>query len=233
MIGLVLVSHSAKLAEGLRDLVAQMEPDVPLAIAGGTDDGELGTSLELVTSAIDEADQGDGAVILFDLGSAEMTAESAVEFLDEEQSERCIVVDAPLVEGAIAAAGAAGGDANLGAVVAAADSAGGRQDEEDDDDAGGAGLNEAIELELTNVGGLHARPAGKIARAVRGLDAEVRIERADTGDSVDATSTLRLVSLSAPAGTSIIVRAGGADAVEALDTIRTMVHDNFGEEPAE
>jgi PTS hybrid protein len=232
VIGLVLVSHSAKLVEGLRDLVVQMEPDVPLAIAGGTDDGGLGTSLELVMTAIDTADDGDGAVILYDLGSAEMTADSAVEFLDDDVRSRCLVVDAPLVEGAIAAAAAAGGGANLGAVAAAAASAAAAA-EEPGDSSGDANLNEGIELRLTNVGGLHARPAGKIARAVRNLEAEVRIEHAGTGDKASAASTLRLVSLGVPAGASIIVRAGGPDADQALATVRELVDDRFGEEAAD
>lgn len=226
MIGLVLVSHSADLVTGLRTLVAQMEPDVPLAIAGGTDDGGLGTSLELVTAAIEQADQGDGAVILFDLGSAEMTAESACEFLDDEQRDRLLVVDGPLVEGAIAAASAAGGGGNLGAVAAAA--AGVYADAADDADTG-TGLEQSIELELTNAGGLHARPAGQISRAIRGLDAQVRIERADTGDGASASSTLGLVSLGASAGTTLVIRAGGPDADDALARIRGLVEDRFDE----
>jgi PTS hybrid protein len=231
VIGLVLVSHSPKLVEGLRDLVEQMEPDVPLGIAGGTDDGELGTSLELVMAAIETADGGDGVVILYDLGSAEMTADSAVEFLDDDVRSRCLVVDAPLVEGAIAAAAAAGGGANLGAVAAAAAGAATGGDEGDDGDD--VDLDEGIELRLTNVGGLHARPAGKIARAVRTLDADVRIEHAETGERASAASTLRLVSLGVPAGTSIIVRAGGPAADQALATIRDLVTDRFGEEAAD
>ncbi|CAN5872932.1 dihydroxyacetone kinase phosphoryl donor subunit DhaM [soil metagenome] len=238
MIGLVLVSHSAKLAEGLAELVAQMEPEVPLAWAGGTDDGELGTSLELVLAAIDDADQGDGAVVLFDLGSAEMTAESALEFLDDDQRDRLRVVDAPLVEGAIAAAGIAGGDATLDDVVAAAQGAVTATAAHDGDghepDGEDVELDQSIELELTNRSGLHARPAGQISRAMRPLDATVRIERADTGDSgdsVNASSTLRLVSLGAPAGTRIVVRAGGPDASAAIAAIQDLVERNFDEPP--
>lgn len=231
MVGLVLVSHSDRLVEGLRDLVAQMEPEVPFALAGGTDDGELGTSLELVMAAIDDADGGDGAVILFDLGSAEMTAESALEFLDDDQRDRVLVVDAPLVEGAIAAAGAAGGGANLGEVAAAAARVCGGAEPADEAEAGE--LGQAVELRLTNVGGLHARPAGQISRAVRRLDAEVRVERADTGEDASAASTLALVALGAGAGTTVVVRAGGPDAQEALTLVRGLVEDLFGEPAAE
>lgn len=231
MIGLVLVSHSSKLVEGLADLVAQMEPEVPLAIAGGTDDGGLGTSLELVMSAIERADTGDGAIVLFDLGSAEMTAESALEFLDDEQRTRLRVVDAPLVEGALAAAGAAGGAAGVDDVAAAAASAGGSQ--VGATPSSDASLDQAIELRLTNVSGLHARPAGQIVRALRSFDAEVRVEHADTGDSVSAKSALGLVSLGAPAGTTIVVRAGGPDATAALDEVRRLVERRFDEPAAD
>jgi dihydroxyacetone kinase phosphotransfer subunit len=231
VVGLVLVSHSDKLVTGLRDLVAQMEPEVPLAVAGGTDDGALGTSLELVMAAIDEAERGDGAIILFDLGSAEMTAESALEFVDDAQRDRLLVVDAPLVEGAIAAASTAGGGANLGEVAAAAARAGGGVAEEPEDDADA--LDQVIEVRLTNVGGLHARPAGLLNRTVRGLDAHVRVERPDTGDEARATSTLGLVALGAAAGTTIVVRAGGPDAGTALDRVRDLVEDRFGEPAAD
>ncbi len=230
MVGLVLVSHSDQLVRGLADLVAQMEPEVPLGIAGGTDDGELGTSLELVMTAIDEAEQGDGAVVLFDLGSAEMTAESALEFLDDERRARCLVVDAPLVEGAVVAAGRAGGGANLGEVAAAV---AGMTAAASEEAAPTEPLEQSIELLLTNVSGLHARPAATLVRALRPLDAQVRIEHAGTGDSADATSTLSLVSLGAPAGTTIVVRAGGPDAAEALETVRGLVAGRFGEPLAE
>jgi dihydroxyacetone kinase phosphotransfer subunit len=231
VVGLVLVSHSDALVTGLRDLVAQMEPEVPLALAGGTDDGELGTSLELVMAAIDEADDGDGTIILFDLGSAEMTAESACEFLDDDQRDRVLVVDAPLVEGAIAAASAAGGGANLGEVAAAAARVCGPAEPAEEEDS--AELGQSVELELTNVGGLHARPAGRISRALRGLDTRVRVERADTGEDANAASTLSLVALGAGAGTTIVVRAGGPDAQQALERVRELVDDRFDEPAAD
>jgi PTS hybrid protein len=236
MVGLVLVSHSHRLVEGLRDLVTQMESEVPLAIAGGTDDGELGTSLELVTNAIDAVDDdagGDGVVILYDLGSAEMTAESALEFADDEQRERCLVVDAPLVEGAIAAASAAAGGGNLGAVAKAAAEAAGTPATANGDDGGGEALAGSVELRLTNVSGLHARPAGQLVRALRDLDATVEIERVDTGDRVRASSILSVVGLGAPAGTTIVVHAGGPEADQALATVRQLVEDRFGEPAAD
>ena len=137
MVGLVLVSHSPDLVSGLRDLLTQMEPDVAIGIAGGTDDGELGTSLELIDAALDAADTGDGVVVLYDLGSAQMTAETALEFLDDDRRQRSLLVDAPLVEGALAAAGAAGGGGDVATVATAARSVFSSADAPPDDTTAG------------------------------------------------------------------------------------------------
>jgi phosphoenolpyruvate-protein phosphotransferase/dihydroxyacetone kinase phosphotransfer subunit len=236
VVGLVLVSHSRDLVRGLRDLVAQMEPDVPVGIAGGTEDGDLGTSLDLINAALDDADEGGGAVILFDLGSAEMTAESALEFLDDERRDRFALVDAPLVEGALAAAGSAGGDGTLDDVASAARSAGraaGAAKETPPAPADSQEPTHSATLQIRNAQGLHARPAGQLVRALRPLDASVRIERGDTGQHADAASLLGLVGLGATAGTEIVVHAGGAEAEHAIATVRALVEEGFGEPLAE
>jgi phosphocarrier protein FPr len=234
VVGLALVSHSPDLVRGLRDLLLQMEPDVPIGIAGGTDDGEIGTSLDLINAALDDADRGDGAIVLYDLGSAEMTAETALEFLDEDRRERCLLVDAPLVEGALAAAGAAGGGADVTEVAAAARTARGSDTEGSDAEADAADTGDftaehAATLEVRNAQGLHARPAGQIVRAVRPLDATVRVERSDTGESANAASMLALVGLGATAGTKVVVHAGGRQAQEAIAQVRALVDEGFGE----
>jgi phosphocarrier protein FPr len=229
VVGLVLVSHSPDLVRGLRDLLSQMEPDVPIGIAGGTDEGELGTSLELINAALETADAGDGAIILFDLGSAEMTTESALELLDDEQRERYLLTSAPLVEGALAAAGAAGGGATLQEVAAAARGAVAAAAAPADRPVAALLLDHEATLRLRNVLGLHARPAGAIVRALRPLDATVRIERPDTGTAANAASLLDLVGLSATAGTQIVVRAGGPEAQRALERVRILVEEGFGE----
>ncbi|GAA1999046.1 PTS-dependent dihydroxyacetone kinase phosphotransferase subunit DhaM [Nakamurella flavida] len=122
-IGLILVSHSAELAAGLATLAGQMAPNVRIVAAGGTDDGGIGTSFDRINQAVEQADDGTGAVLLYDLGSAVMTAETALEFLDPEQADRIRVVDTPLVEGAVAAAVTAESGGDLEAVAAAARSA--------------------------------------------------------------------------------------------------------------
>ncbi len=104
VVGLVLVSHSALLAEGLAQLVADIQPDLPVRAAGGAGDGRLGTNADTIHQAIVELDNPDGVLILLDLGSAVMSAEIALEWLTEEQRARVMISDAPLVEGAVLAA---------------------------------------------------------------------------------------------------------------------------------
>jgi phosphoenolpyruvate---glycerone phosphotransferase subunit DhaM len=107
VVGLVLVSHSEKVADGLRDMVEQVAgPDVAIRTAGGTDDGRLGTSAPRISAAIDAAfDAGaDAVLVLLDLGSAALSLELALEELSAGQRESIRVSEAPLVEGAVLAA---------------------------------------------------------------------------------------------------------------------------------
>lgn len=121
VVGIVIVSHSQKLAEGVKELAAMMtHGDVPIEVAGGIEDGMLGTSFSKVKTAIEEVCGMDGAVILMDMGSAVMTAELAVE---ECRDDAVILVDCPLVEGAVLAAVAAASGAGLEEVVRQAEAA--------------------------------------------------------------------------------------------------------------
>src|SRR5689334_93553 len=114
-VGIVLVSHSAELAAGLRLLVEQIGADtVPLATAGGTDDGRIGTSYDRVLAAIRDVDRGAGVVVLPDLGSSVLTARTV---LEDHPSDDITIVDAPFVEGAVAAAVTAASGADLKTVV--------------------------------------------------------------------------------------------------------------------
>ena len=125
MVGLVLVSHSRALVEGLRDIVAQFGGDaVPVGLAGGTADGRLGTTADRVVAAIREvliAGGADGgAVVLFDFGSAALSVELALEELEPSERSRVRIPAAPLVEGAFAAGVQASIDGSLDAVAQAA-----------------------------------------------------------------------------------------------------------------
>lgn len=102
MVGIVIVSHSRKLAEGVVELAKLMTaPDAPIAAAGGLEDGSPGTSFEKIYGAVEEVCGEDGAAILMDMGSAVMTAEMVVEAMDDRKLQ---LVDGPLVEGAVVAA---------------------------------------------------------------------------------------------------------------------------------
>ncbi|QBS38295.1 PTS-dependent dihydroxyacetone kinase phosphotransferase subunit DhaM [Thermaerobacter sp. FW80] len=106
---LVLVSHSRRLAEGVRELAAQMAgPAVPILVVGGLDDGTLGTDATRILAVLEEAlRRAAGVVVLVDLGSAYLNAVTALELLAEDRRARVHVADAPLVEGAVLAAVAA------------------------------------------------------------------------------------------------------------------------------
>lgn len=123
--GIVLVSHSSTLVDGLRDMVAQVAGEgVPIATAGGTEDGRLGTSAPRIAEAIGTVlRDADEAVVLLDLGSAALSLEVALETLPDDERGRVRVTEAPLVEGAVLAAVQASVGATIDDVVAAAESA--------------------------------------------------------------------------------------------------------------
>ncbi|GAA3207146.1 PTS-dependent dihydroxyacetone kinase phosphotransferase subunit DhaM [Nonomuraea helvata] len=118
MVGLVLVAHSAGLAAEAAALARGIAgADTPVAAAGGTEDGGLGTSVDLIEAALRSVDQGDGVVLIPDLGSSVLTARLL------EEDGRVVVADVPFVEGAIAAAVAAGAGVPLSDVLEAAEEA--------------------------------------------------------------------------------------------------------------
>ena len=222
---LVVVSHSHKIADGAVELAAQMAPDVVILPAGGTDDGRIGTSLEKVMAALEGAAGEDGTVVLTDLGSAVMTAESAVEFLADPSS--VLLADAPLIEGLVAAAVAAQSGADAVGVKQAAEAVGrapalpaqGVPAEEESQ-----GPPEATgDFELVNQAGMHARPAAKIAGGLSGLDADVTV------NGVDGASMTGLMTLGAGQGSVLHVKAWGPDAARAVKYVGGLVEAGFGE----
>lgn len=121
MVGLVLVSHSRKIAEGLKDLTDEIARDHKgIVAAGGMEDGSIGTDAIRISEAIRQADEGDGVVVMADLGSGVMSSETAIELLDGE-GINVKLADAPIVEGTIAAAVSAMIGSNLDAVLKAAE----------------------------------------------------------------------------------------------------------------
>ncbi|WP_341360541.1 dihydroxyacetone kinase phosphoryl donor subunit DhaM [Georgenia sp. M64] len=223
--GIVVVSHSARLADGVVEVAAQMAPDVALRAAGGTDEGGVGTSFTKVEEAVLELLGAGEVVVLTDLGSATMTAESVLEMLDDDDRERVTLADGPLVEGTVAGAVAAQGGADAAAVArtaaaAAASFAHAGQAPPPEPADGGR----TVVLTLRNSVGLHARPAALLARLASRYDAEVSV------NDVDATSVLALMGLGLGQGEELRVRADGPDADDALAEITKVVEDGFGEE---
>ena len=120
MVGIVIVSHSQKLAEGVVDLASLMAPETPMRAAGGMDDGGFGTSFEKINNAIEEIYSDDGVIILMDMGSAVMTTEMVLETMEDRKVK---MVDCPVVEGAVAAAVVAAGNASMEDVIQVAEAA--------------------------------------------------------------------------------------------------------------
>ncbi|WP_412163619.1 dihydroxyacetone kinase phosphoryl donor subunit DhaM [Curtobacterium flaccumfaciens] len=242
-VGILVVSHSAAIATGTVELARQMAADVPLVAAGGTDDGGIGTSFEAITAGIEELAQADAVVVLCDLGSAYLTTDTALDFLDDDVRARVHVSQAPLVEGTVAAAVAAqtGGDAD--AVLAAAASAVGSEADRSSasrpsgdqpggtvpadgaapvDDAAGSDRVSAS-VELVNETGLHARPAAEFVKTAAKYDASVHV------NGVDAKSLLAIMALALPKGATVSIDATGQDAQAAVDALVELVRSGFGE----
>lgn len=114
MVGIVIVSHSAKLAEGVVDLTKMMAKECPVAAAGGLEDGSFGTSYEKIMQAVEAVRGTEGTAVLMDMGSAVMTTEMVLEDLGYPDVK---MIDCPIVEGAVAATVASTGGADLDAVI--------------------------------------------------------------------------------------------------------------------
>jgi multiphosphoryl transfer protein len=248
VIGIVVVSHSRALAAAAVGLAAEMvaEAERPvIAIAAGLDETTFGTDATAVAEAIATADSPDGVLVLLDLGSAVLSAEMALEFVDPELAERVVVSGAPLVEGLVAAVVLASTGAPIDAVVSeAVRGLAAKQDHLGD---GGAAVEatssveeraervdeQAVELTVDNPHGLHARPAAKLVALARSYDAVVSLADLDTGRGpVDAGSLSMVATLNAQQGHRIRVAASGPQATDALEAIRQLADRSFDDQPA-
>lgn len=244
MVGLVIVSHSAKLAQGVAELMRGMAgTEVQIAPAGGMDlpDQPLGTDANLIHKAIEEVYTDDGVAILVDLGSAILSTELALEMLTPEQRAHVMIAPAPLVEGGLAAAVQARLGSSLQAVVAEARTA---------LDAKLAQLgyfdqpthpptDQPTNLHLTTVElvlpiknrlGLHARPAARFVQTAARFNADVSIQDLTNGRGpVSAKSINGVTTLGVLKGHEIKVIARGADAQAGLDALAALARENFGD----
>ena len=243
MVGLVIVSHSPALAAGVVELAREMGgSEVAIEVAGGLEDGAIGTDAELVRAAVERVRSPDGVLVLMDLGSALMSAEMAAEMAEPDRGP-VLLSAAPLIEGAVAAAARARGGASLAEVAAEARGAlrmktsqlGEEDAEAATGPAPGAGdWTAELRLVVHNRLGLHARPAARFVEAVSGLDAEVEVSNAtrDRGPA-DARSLTAIATLSVRQGDEILVRARGDQADAAVAALRALAEDNFGDPPDE
>ena len=242
-VGLVVVSHSRALARAAVALAQEMlhGKQIRIAIAAGLDDTTFGTDASQIVDAITAADQGAGVVVLMDLGSAVLSAELALELLDDDVREQVVLCPAALVEGLVVAAVAAANGADRGEVAAeAAGALAGKIGH-----LGSAPTTAAADVDrdadeltgsfvVTNPHGLHARPAARLVHEVRRRDARARIRNRRTeSEWVDAGSLSKIATLGVRSGDEVEVRVSGSQAAESLDHILSLAARNFDESPGE
>jgi phosphocarrier protein FPr len=241
VVGLVIVSHSATLADGVAELARGMGADVPIELAAGIDAPEpaLGTDATRVLEAIERADQGDGVLVLMDLGSAVLSAEMALDLLPAEQRERVVLAEAPLVEGAVAAAVTAKLGAPLedvaaearGSLAAKATHLG--TGETATAPAAAPGEGETLTLTVRNPLGLHARPAARFVQTAGSFDADVTVTNVTGARGPASGSSLNaLATLGVRQGHEILVTATGPEAGEALAALGALAERDFDDVPA-
>ena len=251
-VGLVVVSHSRALADAAVELAREMAPgELPIEVAAGVDDGALGTDAVAIAAAIGVADTGAGVVVLMDLGSAVLSAELALELLDDPAGrDRVLLCPAPLVEGLVVAAVAAAGGADRAEVAAEAAAAlaaklaqlapdepgaAASQQQPPPEPQAEAEPTEVVEcFTVSNPHGLHARPAARLVALVRELDgAGVRLRNATTGSPwAPAGSLARVATLAALHGHRIEVAASGEGARATVDAVLALAATGFGETAA-
>jgi phosphocarrier protein FPr len=243
-VGLVVVAHSRRLAQAAVGLAREMAgPDVAIEVAAGLDETTFGTDAMAIASALGEADRGAGVVVLMDLGSAVLSAELALDLLDDaDLRDRVLLCPAPLVEGLVVAAVTAAGGADAATVAAEAGAALAAKEAQ----LGGAPPepaalptvtpDEPVTVEaftVVNPHGLHARPAARLVGTARsaGEDTHLRLRNATTGsDWAPATSLSRVAALGVRQGDRVEAAADGPGARAALDALLALAARGFDEE---
>lgn len=244
MIGIVVVSHSRRLAEAAVELACEMVPSdrrPSIEIAAGLDEHTFGTDAEAISAAIEAADGGEGVLVLLDLGSAVLSAEMACEFLDPDAAARVVLSGAPLIEGLVAAVVTASGGAPLAAVAREAD-AGlaakrehlglGEAEAPEPGSAPDADVGDALTWAavVDTPHGLHARPAAALVSALSGLDAQVWLTNATTGKGPAAGDSLSgVATLDVRQGHEVSASITGAEADRALAALQDFAASGFGE----
>lgn len=232
MVGLILVSHSEKLAAGVAELIAQMAPDCPLALAAGVDDPDhpIGTDAVKICAAIKKTMTADGLVVLVDLGSAILSAQTALDLLDPDLAAKVRIAPAPFVEGALAAAVASiTGAARDQVAEDAATALRAKQEALGGVDAVSPSVtcsplsSDAVceTVIVTDPHGLHARPAARLVSALAPLDAKMRLEK--SGRFADPRRLNDIATLQVRKGDVITLHATGKEAETALQAFRAFI----------
>jgi len=240
-VGIVIVSHSPKVAEGTADMVRQMVGTmVPLGWCGGDGQGGLGSDVGAILKAIEAAWSDDGVAVLVDLGGAAMQAEMAIELLHEGRRARVQICEAPLVEGAVIGATEASSGSDLAAVRAVAASALGaatppaRPASAADATPPAPDSPEPIrrgQAELVNAVGLHARPAVRFTQTAKSFQSRIEVALAATGPWADAKSPVQVMRLRAGQGRVLHLQVKGPDADAALDALLQLIRQGFVDSP--
>lgn len=222
-----------------------MAAEVRIAPAGGIDapDRPLGTDVGLIANAIAETYSDDGVLVLMDLGSAILSAEMAVEALPAEQRARILLCEAPLVEGALAAAVQArlgsslvqvAAEARAGLLPKVAQLAPSEKAEDEKLQVEPQPSNfqpSTLTLVVHNRLGLHARPAARFVQTAARFDADVRVTNATTGRGPASAKSINAVTtLGVRQGHTITLTASGPEAEAALAALRQLADENFGDE---
>ena len=223
MVGLVIVSHSRALADALVGLLHQVaSADLPIAVAAGIGENrsEFGTDAMEIMEAIQSVYSDDGVLVLMDLGSAVLSANMALEFLPPEMAEKIRFCGAPLVEGAVAAAVQIGLTNDLDAICREANAALAPKREQLGQEESASNVQlpvpdeaaESITLTLTNLHGLHARPAAKFVQTAARFAANVTVTDLTNGKGpVSARSLNAIATLGAIENHQICILASGEE----------------------
>lgn len=220
-VGIVFVSHSVKLAEGMTELAGQMAGGVTLVAAGGTDEGSLGTSYDKIEAGALAADSGDGVVLICDLGSAELTADTYLDTLDD--GAKVVRSHGDFVKGGVAAAVAAAAGDDLSRVVAAANGEAPAESAPPASISADASGAVTGTVDVVNDQGLHARPAAEFVKVASGYDAAITV------NGVDAKSLLGIMAMGVRRGAALEISATGPQAREAVEGLIALVKTGFGE----
>ena len=237
-VGLVVVSHSRALAQAAVVLAEEMlhGRSLRIEVAAGLDETTLGTDAVSISAAIERADGPAGVVVLMDLGSAVLSAELALDLLNDPTArDRVTLSPAPIVEGLVVAAVAAAGGASRAEVAAEArDALMGKASHLAEPTTGVVAEPRPEEVvgvfTVQNAHGLHARPAARLVSEVRTLDATVHLRNLTTGAGpVPAASLSRVATLAALHGHEVEVLASGPQAQEAVEHLLTLATRRFDE----